>query len=607
MKLSRQVLYGVFTVLMSMLQSMYASFYVDSFVRHHLTSGSYTAASPPGTRGAALLAAAQEAAELARNTSGDTITVQPHVDHLPWGTLVGLAVAQVGYTAWATMHDLGFSSAVGARLRVSARRRLARLSVSGPLWALFFVLLWLPLRLPWVPVPFVFTLVMAGYEGVGSSCATAAGRLLLVESPGAHARERDRGAGRALALRAFGSAGVVVASVLYEAEAVRGLTEFRLMMLLWGVVAGCGFFAVSGALSGNDCGEQSAVGGQSGSSPPQRERGGSPCGAGFSSHSPGSRRPESMPSGAGATGPESSSLRSTLQRFWSIAGQTLGRPSMRALMGMWALQEFSSAVATNFLSLFLALLCSRTMAPSVRAVALLLSFLVPPALTVALTPLQGSVGKKHIVSVLLLMRLCVGVAVLLLSLGPVQETVRDAAKLDRWKGPQRTAVSTADLVGRTAAKGSQAAAHLDHTASAVFAILIFLNRVLTEVVSGMQCALLSDVCDEDTIIFGRARPMSATIHGLVGLMAKPCQAAALLVTAAALVSSGALSKSAFSGEGAPAKESALVAAYIGCSVTVTAGAALVVWQRQYQLDGKHLQFIQMAMRKRAEDEEVEQV
>lgn len=609
MQPSVQALYGLLSLFECMLQSTYAVFYVDRFARCFLSYSSVDGVAASTRRSARLAAKAAKGLRGGQTRAPAQGSVDPlRGAHDPWTALLCLIVAQVAYTAWNVLGDVGVECLGDARrLRALSWRWLHRLTVSGPLWGLSFMALWLPPSWPLLHYAFVFTLCMAVYEGLCSCCAAATTRLLLGET--STSEERDRWNAKASLFSALGSVGLVFASVLYEERTRRGLGGFELLMFVWGTIAGCGLHVVGRLLRGGAVDHRAEDGGAARLaplSPPRcRECSLTNAGASFMENSPGPKR------GGGAdfllASGSSVFEASPLQRFLGFAGQTLGRSSMKAVMALWALQEFNRSATTHFFGLYIALVCSHTMAPSVRAVWYLLAFVVPQAATAALTPLYPTVGKKKMVSVLLLLRLGVGVATLGLALAVV---VRELG----GRGPGREGRSVKER-GRVARRGAAAALpaggteepRTDSTTSFAFAVLLSLNRALTEVVSGMQSSILSDVCDEDTVIFGRARPMTAATHTLATMVAKPSRTAALVLTSFFLVSTRVLPGDTFTGDGVSAKAAALVILFVSCSAIATSGPMLLLWHRQYTLEGKHLQFVQMALRKRTEDEEVGQV
>lgn len=410
------------------------------------------------------------------------------------------------------------------------RRRLSRFSVSGPLLLLSFVFLWIPFRVPWLNPVLHFIVLMAVYDGFFSSCCSSLGTSRIDQNVLPEMTTAI--------YHIWGFLGIGTASYLYEgavwAAGDNGLCSFRLFTIMWAIVAGVGLLLLS-----------------------RRSR----------LHE-GKRKVcthDDVWSHAGDL---------TTEEFVVFMKQTMLRRSMKAVTLVWALQDYNSALGTQYFAILLAVVCGGHLSAAVRSLVLLFTFVAPHVVPAAVFLMCGSVGKRRTMIWFLSARCVVGVLLCILSI----------------RFYRRETKSSEDTT----------AAH----SSITFAVLWFLNRVLTDTVGQMQALVLSDVIDEDTILFGRQQPMAAAMGSVVSLSSKPSMTLASIFTVVCLWGSGVLRPDPYMNTYS-ASAIGTVVLFVGLSVTVTAVAMLVPWVHYYNLDGKHLRFINMAMRKRREDKEAE--
>ena len=333
----------------SMLHSVFSSFYVDFFVRQRLRRQG--------------------------GTSDDSLTY--------------FACGQLAYALWNGLNDLGFGWLGDTTYSVQSRRRFGRILVGGPLWALVFAIIWMPLDISFLHPAIQFSLLMILYDGFFSFTSVAF-RALLVDISH-NPSEREICNMYAAVLHVIGSVGVFVASVLYESQPGHvsagrfgegdPLIQFRVFTTVWAALAAVGFVVSSRA------GHEVLL----------------------------------ITSDATAEEPVAA-LKG--KRFFRFAKETCTRSSMIATILVWCVQEYSCTFATNFFSLFLALAAKSYISSGVRSGLLLASFLIPHAVTISLTPFMSTIGKKKIIASLFAARGIVGCLILAL-----WATVRNATWL----------------------------------------------------------------------------------------------------------------------------------------------------------------------------------
>lgn len=466
-----------------MLHTLFTSFYVDYFVRGKLQ---HISAAP--------------------TTASDVLAV--------------FSFGQLAYALWNGLNDLGFGWLGDTSFSILQRRRFNRISFGGPLWAVVFAILWLPLfDIPLLHPAVQFSVMMIVYDGF-FSFTTVAFRALLTDIA-TNPREREACNAAAAVFHVVGSLGVGIASFLYEGDTSTAsrwktgeLDGFRTFTTVWAVCAAVGFLVASHG------GKEVVLRG--------------------------------------------SSKSSDAVSLCSFSREALQRPSMIVAVVVWAFQEYSCTFATNFFGMFLALVCGDVLSRGTRSSLLLLSFVAPHCVTLAVTPLIPSVGKKRIVSALFWVRCLVGITTLFVA-----------------------------SIMRSASEGLVACKLL-------FAVLLFLNRVLTEGVCRLQSLVLSDISDEDIVLHDRPQSHAATVNGLVSLISKPFQSLAPVVTCYFLAAHGVIlnenSEVDESGKGSVAP----VAFLLGLTAVLTSSVMGATWQSYYPLEGAYLHNIQVSMKRRGE-------
>ncbi|RNF25979.1 transmembrane protein 180 [Trypanosoma conorhini] len=245
--------------------------------------------------------------------------------------------------------------------------------------------------------------------------------------------------------------------------------------------------------------------------------------------------------------------------FLRFARQTVNRCSMKAAMLFWALQGYSSLFATAFFNIFLAM-SSNTVSVPVRILLLLLVHAAPHAVVAVAASFFKVMGKKSVIGGFLAARAVLGVLLL--------------------------AVASQEAQSSFSVMGVRAS-------SSLFVLLLFLNRVLTDTVGMMQESILCDLVDEDTVIFFRVIPATDMARRLLATAAKPLESVALVLTFIGLASMGCSHTKHL-------EEAAGAVALAGGTVLFTSSLMLWGWRRHYNLEGSHLQFVRMALRKRAD-------
>ncbi|PBJ72880.1 hypothetical protein BCY84_14968 [Trypanosoma cruzi cruzi] len=247
------------------------------------------------------------------------------------------------------------------------------------------------------------------------------------------------------------------------------------------------------------------------------------------------------------------------EEFARFAQQTMNRCSMKATMFLWALQGYSSIFSTAFFNIFLDM-SSNTVSVSVRILFLLFAYAAPHAVVAVAVLFYKLVGKKSVVSGVLATRAVVGVLFL--------------------------AVATQE---------AQCFFHFMNAnfSSSIFLLLLFLNRVLTDAMGYLQESILSDLVDEDTVIFSRTNPTTEMTRRLLAMVSKPSGYVALAATSLIFAYMGCSHSSRL-------EETPGAAVLAGGTALLTSLLTLCAWQRYYNLEGNHLQFVRMALRRRTD-------
>ncbi|CCW59540.1 unnamed protein product [Phytomonas sp. EM1] len=360
--------------------------------------------------------------------------------------------------------------------------------------------------------------------------------------------ERERSNTVIMLFRILGSAGVGLASCLYEGtNRINWLGTFRAYNGVWALTTGLGFYVLGRSRNEIDLSSDVDVVKNSNDGPPQNSN-----------------------------------------KFFTFAFQTLRRNSMRAVAILYALQGYISALSTNFLCLFMMVVCAKKPSSPLSSLLQALSFAAPHGLSALIVRLYGRYGKKKTVSVILLLRWILGFLLLLLSVQMMRNARGDggidARNLNRV---EQRATTTATI----------------HGYGIAFAILFFTHRTLTEITTDLHSAVLADVTDEDTVIFGRNDSMSAAIQHLISIPSKLLHSLAIIFTCIYLNTIDAIPLDVPHITESSRKDinvAAKVVWFIGINILLVSTLMLAVWVKWYDLSDKYLAFVQTAMRKRVE-------
>ncbi|KAH9598887.1 hypothetical protein LSM04_003256 [Trypanosoma melophagium] len=238
--------------------------------------------------------------------------------------------------------------------------------------------------------------------------------------------------------------------------------------------------------------------------------------------------------------------------------QTMDRPSMKAAFLLWTIQGYTCAFTMCFFCLFLDM-CRGNVSLPVRSLLLFLAFVAPYAVYVATAPFYRTVGKKRIISVFLILRIVLGVFFLALALQGFTFFPSMNSKLS----------------------------------TTFFLILLFSNRTLTGATRYIQHLIFRDLVDEDIVIFARAYQTTSAIHQVLEMASKPSRSLAMLLTCLFL---GYIRKRN------DTNSLEYIAGFTAVTILLTSLLALWAWWRYYSIDGSHLQFVRMAVRKRADED-----
>ncbi|KAK7197654.1 hypothetical protein NESM_000716900 [Novymonas esmeraldas] len=482
--------------------------------------------------------------------------------HVSKAGLCVFIVAQLVYIAYSTLHRVGLVVVVlPAAARASRAARVLQFVSPEHRLALVFGAAWWVLRLPLVPPAVSFTLASAALRSVSERCiafAEHAAREMAVQRPKAEGAVRlsSRVAG-------VGAAGVVfAAALLYDGAAPK---RGSLCAFYWGLCALCTASAcIISAL--------------------QLWRGG-PRGDDEASATA-TANVRSHPGAGDLAGPE----------WRCFARQTLQRRSMKALLAVHALHCYAQTVVGPFFHLLLTLGSAPHASAATRAAVLGLVVAAPPLLAPLCTAAAGLLGRKRLLSVVLAV-VCV--------------------------------VSLASLVTAVLARVAPAAVDGGGAGATVWlcVVLLTLLRLLLDGARDVLELAQDDVVEEDAILFGRAAPMSLWTRRLCAVAALPMGALSCVTTLVYLAVAGAFDTPITTATPVPSsaapKRAALalstaaaaaaetthnvastVLALVGVQMFAVSLVMLLVWHRFYNLDGKHLQFVQMASRKRRDEQSV---
>ena len=650
--MSPPVLYGLSAMAASMLHSVFVSFFIDYFVRLHLHSGGVSEGAGEGSTsgtvglsafvvGQAVYAVWNSVNDLGFGWFGDThhdgaiaggggrhhLSIRPQqVFSVLRFSLrqssgagprllrslcgeVGVAVGAVALLVLTLLFRV-FVALPRESLRVAVdRRRLGRIALGGPLWAASFALLWIPIPvLRDVSPSLELSIKLIVYDGF-FSLTTVSFRALLVDIA-TSAKEREWCTMYAAGFQLAGSVGVVFASYWFESASTAApgasssaalgvsnssLWPFRTFCIVWAVLAAM-LFLLSSSLARTETRLQwKSDAPKFTPNTPSHTNNASPNSVQLNSHSiddatlaegeavsvplSGVRKEEQEEltgKEPGSSPPSEESVDEPPQlALLPFLRQTIQRPSMKAVLVVWNLQEYSCTFATNFFGMFLATVAAHELSPPARSSLLFASFVVPHLVTISITPsIIPTYGKKTVIGTLFLLRSAVGVAVLALAWSGL--TLPIAVNESASPVPRRTAWC--------------------------FAGLLLLNRILTEAVCRLQPLVLSDVCDEDTVVFNRPLSMAGAINGMVALVSRPSQSLAPVLSCLWLAHAGILRSAAEevpSSAGVPPQVASwYVMVLLGSTILGTTLGMFVVWRAWYGLEGAHLRLIQQSMQLR---------
>ncbi|KAG5473677.1 hypothetical protein LSCM1_04304 [Leishmania martiniquensis] len=496
-----------------------------------------------------------------------------HFSKLGLGMLVA---AQLMYAVCSVLHRSG---AVAFSSLVAPLWRPQRVAWNEHSLAFVFGASWLALRLPFVPSAVSFTLAMAAVGALSERCSAFAQNVMR----GVAAQQpKEEESVQLVSRAASGGASVVVliATLLYDGCSPR---KGPLRRFHWCLFILCGVcVCVFSVLRRWRC----SFHGEEATSTARED-----CCVG-------SRSVSGLGDG-------------TLTDFHDFVPQTWQRRSMKALLVVRALHRYAHTVMVSFFHLLLCLGSAPLLSAAARAVILALVAAAPSFLAPTYVASAGLVGKKCLISLVLLGVCAVGLASLV------------AAFFSR--GAVGVVVVAPVAVEDSAGVRSVAAVWL-------CALLLMLLRLLLDSLHDLLDLAQEDVVEEDAILFGRAIQMAAWTKRLCSIVAVPMESLSRITTLLLLafttaVEGGALAPSTITSSGdsnraqstlvpqkaaaagtlwwtAKANMASTVLAVLSLQTCGVALAMLVVWHRYYNLEGKHLQFIQMAIRKRKDEQSV---
>jgi Na+/melibiose symporter-like transporter len=182
---------------------------------------------------------------------------------------------------------------------------------------------------------------------------------------------------------------------------------------------------------------------------------------------------------------------SSRPEFVAVVKQLVRSKNFLCYVGFSALQVYECTFEKNFLNLFLdALLGAEHAVP--RGAFIVVSFVLPHLLVVAVTPLVQRHGCYRVILWVVTLKLITHVFVII------------ASQLYASDGSLPTHTS----------------------AGFVASAFLVLARVLTEMTCRLSPLVMSNIVDEDTKTHARSRPMSALVIGVQSFLVKPGQSVA---------------------------------------------------------------------------------
>ncbi|CCW67471.1 unnamed protein product [Phytomonas sp. Hart1] len=148
---------------------------------------------------------------------------------------------------------------------------------------------------------------------------------------------------------------------------------------------------------------------------------------------------------------------------------------------------------------------------------------------------------------------------------------------------------------------------MDASYEIIFIGVFFAYRVLTELTTHLKPAVLADVTDEDTVIFGRTEPMPAAIQRLIAIPSELFHSLAMIYIGLSLNTFEAIPQDGDSfTKRTPATRivSEKVVSFVGINILFITTFMLIEWIKWYDLTGRYLVFIKTAMHRRVEREKI---
>ncbi|KPA80274.1 hypothetical protein ABB37_04570 [Leptomonas pyrrhocoris] len=505
--------------------------------------------------------------------------VQAHLS--TWGLLL-FVIAQTAYAVVTSLHRFGLLSLVttafpSSRVLPVLLRRLS----CEQCFALLFGLSWWLLRFPLLPSAVSFTCLFAALSALAEGCSAftaQAAREMAQQRP----KEGEWIAWVARLAAASVAAVVFAAALLYDGAVPRSgrLGGFHWLVLMMSVGA-------LGVFSGLQHVRRRAHAAESSSPSSVRED---------------AEHPWSPPSSL--TSADASSA-----EFHAFARQTCQRRSMKALLAVRALHCYAHSFVLYFAHLVLTLGCGLQLSAAIRAAILGVVIAASSLLSPMGAVVCAVLGKKRGLSMGFAVVAMLGAASLLLAYLTRDTDTAEAA------GPRVIEPKPKNFLVEVSTAGT-----------AWCAIMVALQRLVLDALRDMLDLAQEDVVEEDAILFGRASSMTTCTKQLTSVGNVPMQSLSFAMVLLFLAASRAfrvvpafahvatstppLTNSSRVVTPAPptlmpsyvVANGSTMLALLGLQTCGVAVAMCVVWQRFYNLDGKHLQFVQMATRKRSDEQ-----
>lgn len=536
----------------------------------------------------------------AQSTNAESDKKEAKAQLSKWG-LSFFVLAQVTYAVLSVLHRCGLFSFFSSTFSIRHAFLLPYQLPSEHCFALLFGLSWSLLRFPLLPSAVTFTVVFAALSALSDRCVVfmaQAAREMALQRP--KEGERIDWVGR-LATTS-GAAAVFVAALLYDGAAPRRgqLGGFHAFVAITSL-AMLGMFSAlqhlrrraqadEGTAAFTAC-EEAADGGGSG----------------------GGSRPPRLP----LSSPDVSSA-----HFRAFARQTCQRRSMKALLVVRAFHGYAHTLVLHFFHLILTLGGGMRLSAAVRAALLALVVAVSSILGPFSAALCAVLGKKRSFSL--------GCALVSLA-GAVSLLF---AYLTRDSSNSATAAASPGAALSSVIKQENLLVEVSTTGTTWCVIMVVVQRLLLDVVRDVLDLAQEDVVEEDAILFGRASSMATWTRRLTSVGSVPLQSLSFIATLLFLAASRAF-RLVWCGQSAAsaplpggfavsttttttampfspldttpwliAANGSTMLALLGMQTCGVAMTMWVVWQRFYNLDGKYLHFVQMATRKRKDEQAV---